>query len=195
MRILLRVLLAAWLMATLAGPIPAQAAFPDRPIRIVIPFGPGGLADEEMARLADISQAISNAERRAMAAERETTDRLIASHLADRIGAEFEARISGVVRYGLFVRLRETGADGFVAASSLGQDFYAHVEAARALVGSRSGLAFRLGDEVRVRLVEAVPTAGALRFEMLSEGSKMLASLMKGWSGKRMPRQRQRPRH
>jgi len=154
-------------------------------------LGAGGLADSEVPRLKDIAEQISQAERRAMAAERETADRLIAAYLADRIGAEFDARISGVVKFGLFVRLKETGADGFVPASTLGREFYAHVETAHALVGQSSGLAFRLGDDVRVRLVEAIPTAGALRFEMLSDGTKMHASLMKGWHGKRMPR---RPR-
>jgi ribonuclease R len=67
------------------------------------------------------------------------------------------------------VRLRETGADGFVPASTLGGDYWRHDEASHALVGDRTGLTFRLGDDVDVRLVEAIPTAGALRFEMLSE--------------------------
>lgn len=127
-----------------------------------------------------------------MSAERETVDRLIASHLADRIGAEFEARISGVTRSGLFVRLRDTGADGFVPASSMIGDFYHLVEEQHALVGSRSGEAYRLGDDVRVRLVEAIPTAGALRFEMLSKGKKGHVSLAKGWRGRRPMRGRRR---
>ncbi len=146
-------------------------------------LGAGGLPDEDIAKLPDIAQALSEAERRAMAAERETVDRLIAAHLADRIGAEFEARISGVTRSGLFVRLRGTGADGFVPASSMTGDFYEHVEAARALVGRRNGEAYRLGDNVQVRLVEAIPTAGALRFEMLSQGKRGHVALEKGWRG------------
>jgi ribonuclease R len=105
-----------------------------------------------------------------MAAERETADRLIAAHLADRVGATFSGRIAGVTRSGLFVRLKDTGADGFVPVSSLQGDFYHHVEAEHALVGKRTGETFRLGEPVEVRLVEAIPTAGALRFEMLSEG-------------------------
>src|SRR5205085_1078327 len=91
-------------------------------------LGAGALADEEAARLGDITQAISDAERRAMAAERETTDRLIAAYLADRVGAEFDARISGVTRSGLFVRLLDTGADGFVPAATIGNDYYRHHE-------------------------------------------------------------------
>ena len=109
----------------------------------------------------------------AEAAERETADRLIAAYLADRVGAEFSARISGVTRSALFVRLHDTGADGIVPAAALGKDYYRHSESAHALVGDRTGEAFRLGDVVRVRLVEAIPTAGALRFEMLSEGKQL----------------------
>jgi ribonuclease R len=118
----------------------------------------------------DIAQEISDAERRAMSAERETVDRLIAGYLAERIGAEFGARISGTTRAGLFVRLDETGADGFVPAATL-NDYYRHDETLHALVGDRAGDVYRLGDTVRVRLVEAVPSAGALRFEMLSPGT------------------------
>jgi ribonuclease R len=133
-------------------------------------FGNDGLTDAEMEQLDQIAQTISDTERRAMAAERETADRLIAAYLADRIGARFQARVSGLVRTGLFVRLVETGADGFVPASSIGREYFYHDEARHALVGEDTGLAYRLGDPVEVRLVEAIPTAGALRFEMLSEG-------------------------
>jgi len=133
-------------------------------------FGNDGLTDIEMEQLEQIAQAISDTERRAMAAERETADRLIAAYLADRIGARFQARVSGLVRTGLFVRLVETGADGFVPASSIGREYFYHDEARHALVGEDTGLAYHLVDPVEVRLVEAIPTAGALRFEMLSEG-------------------------
>jgi ribonuclease R len=135
-----------------------------------IAAGPDGLTDGEMSELEEIAGHISDTERRAMAAERETADRLIAAYLADRIGAKFQARVSGLVRTGLFVRLIETGADGFVPASSIGHEYFFHDEVRQALVGEDTGLAYRLGDPVEVRLVEAIPTAGALRFEMLSEG-------------------------
>ena len=133
-------------------------------------FGAGGLTDVEMGELDEIASAISDTERRAMAAERDTVDRLIAAYLADRIGATFPARVSGLVRTGLFVRLMETGADGFVPASGIGHEYFYHDEVRQALVGEDTGLAFQLGDPVEVRLVEAIPTAGALRFDMLSEG-------------------------
>lgn len=118
--------------------------------------------------LAEVAAQISASERRAMAAERETTDRLIAHFMADQIGANFTGRIAGVTRAGLFVKLADTGADGFIPASTLGQDFFRYDEAQHALVGSRSRISYRLGDSVQVRLVEAVPIAGALRFELLA---------------------------
>jgi ribonuclease R len=136
-------------------------------------FGEDGLTDAEIARLPAIGQHISATERRAMLAERETSDRLLAQFLATKIGAEFMGRISGVTRSGLFVRLLETGADGFIPASTLGQDYYRYIEEMQALVGDRGGEAFRIGDAVKVRLVEAAPVAGALRFELLSEGVRV----------------------
>jgi ribonuclease R len=133
--------------------------------------GSDGLpADMDRKELTDISERISAAERRAMAAERETVERLIAFHLADRVGATFTGRISGVTRSGLFVKLAETGADGFVPAATIGADYYRHDEARHALVGERTGETYRLGDPVEVKLIEAAPVAGALRFEILTEG-------------------------
>ncbi len=143
-------------------------------------LGPDGLTDAEIPRLTDIAKDISAAERRAMAAERETIDRLIAAHLSDRVGASFDGRIAGVTRSGLFVKLRETGADGFVPVSTLIHDFFHHVEEAHALVGSRSGETFQLGDPVSVRLVEVIPSAGAIRFEMLSSGKRSALTALKG---------------
>jgi ribonuclease R len=64
-----------------------------------------------------------------MAAERDTVDRLVAHWLADRVGATFHGRISGVTRAGLFVKLDETGADGFVPMRSLGADYFVYDEA------------------------------------------------------------------
>ncbi|MGI9479444.1 MAG: ribonuclease R [Hyphomicrobiaceae bacterium] len=148
-------------------------------------LGDGGLPAEQAAELPTIAEAISQTERRTMAAERETTERLIAGFLSEHVGVEFSARISGMTSSGLFVRLSETGADGYVPASSLDDDYYHYVEDQHALVGDRHGRAYRLGDVVDVRLIEAVPMAGALRFEMLSEGKTGHISLAKGWRNKR----------
>ncbi len=136
-------------------------------------FGEGGITPDEEAALDDIAAEISTFERRAMAAERETVDRLIAHHLAGRIGEEFDGRVGGVTKSGLFVALPDYGADGFVPISTLGMDYFIYDEAHQALSGEKTGLGYRLGDSVTVKLVEAIPLAGALRFEMVSEGRKM----------------------
>lgn len=133
-------------------------------------FGNDGLEDQQAQRLGQIASDISDLERRAMAAERETTDRLIAYHLADNIGATFHGRISGVTRSGLFVRLQDTGADGFIPASTIGREYFYYDEKRQSLIGEYSGETHRLGSSVSVRLVEAIPTAGALRFELISKG-------------------------
>ncbi len=132
-------------------------------------LGPDGITPKEEAALPEIAALISTSERRAMAAERDTVDRLIAHYLADKVGSSFEGRVQGVTKAGLFVSLATYGADGFIPISTLGDDYYLYDETNHALSGERSGKGFRLGDVVDVRLVEALPVAGALRFEMLSE--------------------------
>jgi ribonuclease R len=152
-------------------------------------LGDDGLPDSADQRaLAEIGAQISVTERRAMLAERETNDRLIAHFLSDRIGATFEGRISGVTRAGLFVKLTDTGADGFIPARTIGDEYFRFEEAARAMIGNRSGKTYRLGDAVTVKLVEAAPVAGALRFEVLSEGRE-------GRPSRRPHHEQRRPEH
>jgi ribonuclease R len=129
-------------------------------------LGADGLADATDARaLAEIAANISATERRAMKAERETADRLIAHFLADRVGATFDGHISGVTRAGLFVELDETGADGLVPARYIGDEYFRYNEAHHAFAGHSA--TYRLGDPVTVELVEAAPVAGALRFRLV----------------------------
>jgi ribonuclease R len=132
-------------------------------------LGDDGLGGEDVARLKETAEHITLAERRAMAAERDANDRYVAAFLEDKTGAEFTGRITGVTRFGLFVRLSETGADGLVPVSSLGDDFFVLDEASHALVGERTGVRWRLGRRVEVRLKEATPITGGLVLQMLSE--------------------------
>ncbi|NWH08561.1 MAG: ribonuclease R [Alphaproteobacteria bacterium] len=135
-------------------------------------LGEDGLRDSEIERLGSIASEVSSHERRAMSAERDAKDRYIAAFMQDRIGAEFEGRISGVTRFGLFVRLSETGADGLVPVRSLGGEYFHHDENLHALIGERSRLTYRLGETVRVKLAEAAPITGGLRFDLVEGGSK-----------------------
>ena len=129
-------------------------------------LGADGLPEDvDVPALAEIAASISATERRAMKAERETNDRLIAHFLADRIGATFDGHISGVTRAGLFVELDDTGADGFIPARFIGDEYFRFDEGRRAFIGHTD--THRLGDPVTVELVEAAPVAGALRFKLV----------------------------
>ena len=132
-------------------------------------LGDDGLTQSDIVRLGETAGLITAAERRAMAAERDATDRYVAAFMAERQGAEFTGRITGVTRFGLFVRLPEVGADGLVPVSSLGGEYFIHDDRAHALVGERTGKRWRLGAPVEVRLREATPLTGGLLFEMLSD--------------------------
>ncbi|NYZ11406.1 ribonuclease R [Azospirillum sp. RWY-5-1] len=137
-------------------------------------LGEGGLDDAEAARLNDTGEHVSKTERRSAAAERDAVDRYTAAFLADRVGATFSGRISGVSRFGLFVRLDESGADGLVPASTLPDDQYEHDEAGHALVGRREGRVFRLAAPVKVELAEADPLTGSTLFRLLTaEGAEI----------------------
>ena len=132
-------------------------------------LGKDGLTDREIAELPAIADQVTTTERRSMAAERDAMDRYIAAFLEDRVGATFTGRITGVTRFGLFVRLDETGADGLVPVSSLGNEYFTHDDRTHALVGERSGQRYALGRLVEVKLTEATPVTGGLLFEMLSD--------------------------
>jgi len=133
-------------------------------------LGDDGLTDDEMTKLDAVAEIITTCERRAVAAEREANDRYIASFLADKVGATFQGRITGVTRAGLFIRLLETGADGLAPVSRLGAERFVHDAAAQRLIGEQTGVRYVLGMPVEVRLVEATPVSGGLLFDVLTEG-------------------------
>ena len=133
-------------------------------------LGEGGLPADDAARFTEIGEQISMLERRAMEAERETIDRYVAAYLADHVGTLLECRISGVQPFGIFATVEGLGGDGLIPAGELGQEYFRYDEAARALVGDETGEAYRVGQRLKLRLTEANPVSGALRFE-LPEGN------------------------
>jgi ribonuclease R len=133
-------------------------------------LGDGGLPPGEDERFEQIGEQISMLERRAMEAERETIDRYVAAFLADRVGQLVECRITGVQPFGFFATVEDLGGDGLVLAQTLGQEYFRYDEAARQLVGEESGETYRVGQRLTLRLAEANPVSGSLRFE-LPEGS------------------------
>ncbi|MGM0584021.1 MAG: ribonuclease R [Pseudomonadota bacterium] len=130
-------------------------------------WGPDGLSGEEIEGLRETAEHISFTERRSMAAERDTADRYLAAYLKERVGDEFPGRISGVARFGLFVKLDETGADGLVPIASLGREWFRHDPDNHTLTGEDSGRVIGVGMRVLVRLQEAVPVTGGLLLEVL----------------------------
>ncbi len=137
-------------------------------------WGKDGLSPEEVETMEETAKHISDTERRSMAAERDTTDRYLAAYLSERVGTEFPGRISGVTRFGLFVKLDETGADGLIPIRTLGREFFHFDAASQTLMGADTGLTMGMGQRVTVRLAEAVPVTGGLMLELLSLNDKAL---------------------
>ncbi|MDG2002701.1 MAG: VacB/RNase II family 3'-5' exoribonuclease [Novosphingobium sp.] len=129
-----------------------------------------GLSEQDREDLGRISDAISTAERRAMAAERETVDRYMAAWLSSRVGEVFETRITGVQKFGFFATIVGLGGDGLVPVSTLGAERFGYDEKAQVLEGEETGTRFAVGDRLRLRLAEANPLTGAMKFE-LEEGA------------------------
>ncbi len=123
-----------------------------------------GLSDRDRASLEQVSDAISQTERRAMEAERDTIDRYVAAWLSGRVGEVFDTRITGVQAFGFFATIVGLGGDGLVPISTLGGEYFRHDEAAKALVGSDSGTTYASGDRLKLKLAEANPLTGALKF-------------------------------
>jgi ribonuclease R len=133
-------------------------------------LGDGGLPPGEEGRFDQIGEQISMLERRAMEAERDTVDRYVAAFLADQVGQLVECRITGVQPFGFFATVEDLGGDGLLFAKDLGREYFRYDEAARQLVGDESGDIYRVGQRLTLRLADANPVSGSLRFE-LPEGS------------------------
>jgi ribonuclease R len=131
-------------------------------------LGLGGLSEGEIAGFEDAAEHISATERRAALAERDAIDRYLAAYMADKIGACFESRISGVTRFGLFVTVHGNGATGLIPLSSLPDDYWLYDEATQSLIGRKTRQTFRLTQDVTVRLAEASPVTGGLIFALTS---------------------------
>ncbi len=136
-------------------------------------LGDGGLTDAEIAHFDDTAQHISNTERRAMAAERDATDRYVAAYLSDKVGEDFKGRITGVTRFGLFVELLPSGGQGLLPISSLGSEYFHFDAASQTIKGDRSGTTYHLGDRIEVSLLEADRYTGSVRLALVGGAGKV----------------------
>lgn len=140
----------------------------------------GGALEDDHRDFARMGETLSKNERRAAMAERSAVDRFAASFLAEKVGSVFSGRINGVTRFGLFVTLDDTGADGLVPVRSLGDDYYVHDESQHLLRGRKSKQTYRLGDNVDVMLMEADPVSGSMLMHVI--GSEPMEASKKGGS-------------
>ena len=142
-------------------------------------LGCDGLKEMDSEKLEGTAKHISDTERRSMVAERDTTDRYLASYLSEKVGNEFEGKISGVAKFGFFVRLNESGAEGIVPVRTLGTDFYYYDDRTNTLRGSETGLIIGLGQRATVRLKEVDPIAGGIAFDALSIDGEKIPNIQK----------------
>ena len=152
-------------------------------------WGDDGLTGEQITELESVAAHISETERRSMTAERDTTDRYLAAYLSERVGQEFDGRISGVARFGAFVRLDETGADGLIPMRNLGAEYFHFDREAATLMGADTGVVIQPGQRVTVKLAEAAPVTGGLMLELISHQGEQVSH----GPGARGPRGRGRP--
>ncbi len=154
-------------------------------------LGDGGLPAGEAGRCTEFGEHLSMCERRAVSAERNAMDRYVANFMAQHVGATFPARISSVTRFGLFISVDGSGADGLIPIRNIGQEFFRHDEGRQLLIGERTGETYGLGDRLRVKLVEASVATGGLLFDIVDviERVERLA-LPRGDRGGRPPPRR-----
>jgi len=151
-------------------------------------MGDDGLSKDELGKdgldFAAVGEHLSATERRAAAAERDTVGRFVAEFMAAKIGATFTGRVNGVARFGLFVTLDETGADGLIPISTLPNDYYEHDESHQMLIGRQNGRQYRLGQQLDVRLIEANPMTGGLIFALMETADQATSTPVRGRGGR-----------
>ncbi len=135
-------------------------------------WGDDGLTQQDIETLETTAQHISDTERRSMTAERDTTDRYLASYLSERVGNEFTGRVAGIAKFGIFVKLDDSGADGLVPMRNIGNEYFHYDRDTQTLMGSDSGRLIRIGQRALVRLSEAAPVTGGIALELLELDGK-----------------------
>ena len=135
-------------------------------------WGDDGLTPADIDELEGTATHISDTERRSMMAERDTTDRYLASYLSERVGEEFTGKINGIAKFGMFVKLDDSGADGLVPIRSLGGEYFHFDREAGTLMGADTGITYRIGQRVTAKLTEAAPITGGVALELLTVEGK-----------------------
>ncbi|MEL7097343.1 MAG: ribonuclease R [Pseudomonadota bacterium] len=158
-------------------------------------WGKDGLDNDAIDGLEQTAQHISETERRSMVAERDTTDRYLAAYLSERVGDAFSGRISGVAKFGIFVKLDDSGADGLVPIRSIGDEYFHFDRDAGTLMGSDTGLMLAMGQRVTAKLTEATPVTGGIALELVSVDGKTLQRGARSAPGRASRRKERAGRH
>ena len=156
-------------------------------------LGKDGISNYDIGNMVNTAEHISNTERNSMIAERQSTERYIANYMSNKIDDEFEGKINGVHKAGLFITLNQSGGEGFIPISSLYGDYFHYDKEHHLLEGEHSHIILQLGDSVTVRLKEANPVSGGLIFELLHD--KLSKHKPRNASGKKNRRPRKRKRN
>jgi ribonuclease R len=156
-------------------------------------LGKDGISNYDIGNMVNTAEHISNTERNSMIAERQSTERYIANYMSNKIDDEFEGKINGVHKAGLFITLNQSGGEGFIPISSLYGDYFHYDKEHHLLEGEHSHIILQLGDPVSVRLKEANPVSGGLIFELLHD--KLSKHKPRNASGKKNRRPRKRKRN
>ena len=157
-------------------------------------WGDDGLTQEDIDGLEDTAKHISDTERRSMIAERDTTDRYLAAYLSERVGATMPGRISGVARFGVFVKLDETGADGLLPMRALGDEYFHFDADSQTLMGADTGLMIGIGARVIVKLAQTNPTTGGITLELVAFDGKATPHQAGKRTGRAASKRRPKPR-
>ena len=156
-------------------------------------LGKDGISNYDIGNMVNTAEHISNTERNSMIAERQSTERYIANYMSNKIDDEFEGKINGVHKAGLFITLNQSGGEGFIPISSLYGDYFHYDKEHHLLEGEHSHIILQLGDSVTVRLKEANPVSGGLIFELLHD--KLSKHKPRNAAGKKNRRPRKRKRN
>lgn len=148
-------------------------------------WGDDGLTQAEIDGLKETAEHISDTERRSALAERDTTDRYLAAYLSERVGDEFDGRVSGIARFGVFIKLDENGADGIVPMRALGREYFHYDGETNTLMGENTGRIISLGQRATVRLAQAAPVTGGIELELLSLDDEAMPAGGRGGRGGR----------
>ncbi|MFN0151891.1 MAG: ribonuclease R, partial [bacterium] len=117
--------------------------------------------------LAETAKSSSVAERTADLAEYAVVDYWRARFMLDKVGEEYDGLVSGVAEFGVFVELIEYFVEGLIRVSDLSSDFFNLSDTGHALVGRKSGLAFTIGDQVRIAVESVNLSEGRVEFRLV----------------------------